>query len=160
MTIRTVHENPTIDTPTMLSTLWTSILFADVLRGVHETLRPGFVDELAHQGTNYSREITDTTLLWSGVVLTFITSVVVLARVLPRRWNRRVNLAAAAMMAAGVLASWPKDPDDYVFGSFQLAGSILVAVICVRWRADADEAPAPPPSPAQTSTPGLALTDG
>jgi len=134
---RTLHENSTVDTPALLSTLWTSILFADVLRGVHETLRPGFIDELAHEGTNYGREITDTTLLWSGVVLTFITSVVVLARILPRRWNRRVNVAAAVMMAAGVLASWPKDPDDYVFGSFQLVGSIAVAVICARWRTDA-----------------------
>ncbi len=113
--------------------MWVAILFADVLRAAHEILRPGFVDELAHEGTNYGRQVTDGTLLWSGLALVFIVSVVVLARILPRRWNRRVNVLAALMMGGGVLATWPKDPDDFVFGAFQLLGSAIVVLICARW---------------------------
>ena len=149
MSNRTLHENPThpsteppqiaptaVDAPTLLSTLWIAVLLANLFRDVHEILRPGFVDELANDGTVYGNRVTDGTLLWSGVALVFLVSVVVLARVLPRRWNRRVNVVAAAMMTSGVLASWPKDPDDLVFGAFQLIGVALIVAICARWRAN------------------------
>lgn len=125
-----------IPIPELLSTLWVTVLFADVLRGIHETLRPGFVAELANEGTNYGRVVTDATLLWSGFALAFIAVVVVLARVLPRRPNRIVNVVAGLMMIGGVLASWPKDPDDVVFGTVQVVGAALVVAICARWRAD------------------------
>lgn len=151
MTNRTVHGNPhsvatdrgtslrepkqpaTPDITVLLSTIWIAVLFADVLRGVHETLRPGFVEELALDGTVYGNEVTDATLLVSGVILTFIVSVVVLARILPRRANRIVNALAAVLMIGGVLAIWPKDPDDYVFGAFQIAGAVWVLAIVGRW---------------------------
>ncbi len=147
MNYRTVHENPritlseranepTLDRPILLSTLWIAILLADALRGIHETVRPGFVDELAHEGTVYGNEVTDGILLGSGFVLVYIIAVVVLSRVLRRQANRLVNVIASLLMMAGVLASWPKDPDDLVFGGFQVAGALLVVVICARWRAD------------------------
>lgn len=146
MTITPTHPSPTtqlnrlggppIEIPDFLSTMWIAILLADVLRAAHETLRPGFVEELANEGTYYGRQVTDGTLLWSGFALVFIVSVVVLARVLPRRWNRRVNVLAALMMSGGVLASWPKDPDDFVFGTFQVLGSVIVVLICARWAED------------------------
>lgn len=129
-----IGSGPRIAIPDLLSTVWTAVLFADVLRGVHEILRPGFVAELATDGTNYGRVVTDATLLVSGIVLVFVTSVVVLSRVLPRRPNRVVNVVAAVMMVGGVLAIWPKDPDDYVFGAFQVLGSVLVVAISARWR--------------------------
>lgn len=116
--------------------MWIAVLLANLFRDVHETLRPGFVDELAHQGTYHGRQVSDSTLVWSGLVLVFLVSVVVLARILPRRSNRAVNVVAATMMAAGVLASWPKDPDDFVFGAFQLIGVALVVMVCARWRDD------------------------
>ncbi|MEM7324768.1 MAG: hypothetical protein AAF531_16895 [Actinomycetota bacterium] len=127
-------RHPRITIPELLSTLWIAVLFADVLRGVHEILRPGFVDELANEGTNYGRVVTDATLFWSGLVLAFIASVVVLARVLPRRSNRIVNIIAGVMMIGGVLFSWPKDPDDFVFGTVQILGAVIVITISARWR--------------------------
>ncbi len=157
MNYRTVHENPpsirstrsdrpaglpkwaagqSIDTPTLLSTLWIAVLFADAFRGLHETLRPGFVDELAHEGTVYGNEVTDEILLGSGFTLAFLCAIVVLARVLPRRVNRVVNIVGAIMMISGVLASWPKDPDDLVFGTVQIVGSALAIFISVRWKQD------------------------
>ncbi len=151
MNNRTVHENvpsthqntpssklvgQPISIPSLLSLLWISVLFADVLRGVHEILRPGFIAELANEETVYGNEVTDTTLLISGIVLAFICAVVVLARVLPRASNRRVNFVAAAMMIAGVMASWPKDPDDLVFGAFQVTGAVIITVIAARWKDD------------------------
>jgi len=125
---------PPIDTRALLSTVWIAVLLANLFRDVHEILRPGFVDDLAHSGTVYGTRVTDSTLVGSGLVLVFIISVVVLARILPRRSNRRVNVLAAVLMAAGVLALWPKDPDDLVFGAFQLSGVALVVVICAFWR--------------------------
>jgi hypothetical protein len=54
---------------------------------------------------------------------------------------------AAVLMASGVLASWPKDPDDFVFGAFQLVGVALVVMVCARWR-DAVASPAEDATPA------------
>ena len=116
--------------------MWIAVLLANLFRDIHEVLRPGFVDELAHDGTVYGTRVSDSTLLGSGIVLVFLVSVVVLARILPRRSNRRINFVAAALMAAGVLASWPKDPDDFVFGVFQLLGVALVVAVCAHWRDD------------------------
>lgn len=129
-----------ISTPELLSTIWIAVLLADALRGIHETLRPGFVGELATQGTVYGNEVTDAELAVFGVVLGYLSVVVVLSRVLPRQWNRVVNVAASLMMMSGVLVSWPKDPDDLIFGSVQLAGAILVLVMCARWTDDRAEA--------------------
>lgn len=151
MSKRTLHDNAgapslvdkgsnssrgELDVRALLSTIWIAILIADLFRGVHEILRPGFVGELAQAGTVYGNEVTDGTLVWSGLVLAFLTSLVVLARVLPRRSNRRVNIVGAFLLAAGVLASWPKDPDDYVFGAFMVIGAGVVTAICARWRSD------------------------
>ena len=133
---RTLHENNRPDTPALLSTMWIAVLLANLFRDIHEVLRPGFADELAHDGTYYGTRVSDGTLFWSAIVLVFLVSVVVLARILPRRSNRRVNVVAALMMAAGVLSSWPKDPDDFVFGAFQLIGVALVVTVCTRWRDD------------------------
>lgn len=127
-----------IDRRVLLSTIWTSVLFADVLRGVHETLRPGFVEELATKGTVYGNEVTNTTLVVSGVALSYLCAVVVLSRVLPRRSNRRVNTVGAVFMIGGVLGLWPKDADDYVFGAVQILGAALVLAICHRWTDDQD----------------------
>ncbi len=128
------HE-PThrISTPELLSTLWIAVLLADVLRGIHETLRPGFVSELADQGTVYGNTVTDGALAVYGVMLGYFSALVVLSRVLPRRPNRWANTIGAAMMIAGVLVSWPKDPDDLIFGALQVAGSALIIVTCLRW---------------------------
>lgn len=143
---RAAHQT---DAPALLSTMWIAVLLANLFRDVHETLRPGFVDELAREGTVYGTQVTDSTLLVSGFVLVFLVSVVVLARILPRRSNRRVNVLAAVLMASGVLASWPKDPDDFVFGAFILIGVALVVMVCARWRNDIG-------SPAEDATPAPA----
>jgi hypothetical protein len=114
---------------------------ADVLRGIHETLRPGFVRELATEGTVYGNVVTDGALAVYGVVLGYLSMLVVLSRVLPRQASRWANAIGAVMMASGVLVSWPKDPDDLIFGAIQLAGAVTVMAICVRWtgsRADTD----------------------
>lgn len=143
---RAAHQT---DAPALLSTMWIAVLLFNLFRDVHETLRPGFVDELAREGTVYGTQVTDSTLLVSGFVLVFLVSVVVLARILPRRSNRRVNVLAAVLMASGVLASWPKDPDDFVFGAFILIGVALVVMVCARWRNDIG-------SPAEDATPAPA----
>ena len=122
-----------LSTPELLSTLWIAVLLADVLRGIHETLRPGFVEELATEGTVYGNVVTDGALAVYGLMLGYFSVLVVLSRVLPRRASRWANGIGAAMMISGVLVSWPKDPDDLIFGAVQVAGSAAVLAICLRW---------------------------
>jgi len=125
-----------VSPPELLSTLWIAILLADVLRGIHETLRPGFVRELAEEGTVYGSVVTDAELGVYGLVLGYLSVVVVLARILPRNWNRAANVIASLMMISGVLLSWPKDTDDLIFGALQVLGSVLVIAVCARWTVD------------------------
>ena len=131
--LRPSRVSSRISTPELLSTLWIAVLLADVLRGIHETLRPGFVEELAVEGTVYGNVVTDGSLAVYGVVLGYLSVLVVLSRVLPRRANRWANVIGSLMMISGVLVSWPKDPDDLIFGTVQLAGAVAVMAICVRW---------------------------
>ena len=155
MSNRTLHENiqndvdrrsaverlvHIVDVPTFLSTMWIAVLLANLFRDVHEILRPGFVEELADEGTVYGTTVSDATLVVSGIVLILLVSTVVLARFLPRRSNRRVNVVAAVAMSGGVLASWPKDADDLLFGTVQLAAAALIVAVCVAWRESTDPA--------------------
>jgi hypothetical protein len=150
MSIRTLHDNSPhpitmtfpvtlssrVASPQLLSTIWISVLLSMLFRDVHEYLRDGFIAELASAGTVNGGEVTGTTLLVSAIVLQLPLAMVVLARVLPRQINRVANIIVATVMALGVAGTWPKDADDIVFGTFQLAGLALIAVISLRWQHD------------------------
>jgi hypothetical protein len=56
-------------------------------------------------------------------------------------------------MALGVVAIWPKDADDIVFGTFQLVGLATIVIICGRWHDidnDGDTLVSQPPEQALT----------
>ena len=50
------------------------------------------------------------------------------------RINRVANAVVAAAVALGLLATWPKDADDLVFGAFQMIGLVAVVLISIRGR--------------------------
>ncbi len=139
MHIRTVNEN--LLRPRHLSSLWVYVLLSIAFRDIHEFLREGMIAELATEGTVYGAEVRDSTLLAAGVAYQLPLAMVVLSRVLPERANRIANRAAAVVTAAGIVAIWPKDGDDLVFGAFQLAALGAIALICHRWADDETEVP-------------------
>ena len=140
MTIRTVHEN--LLHPRQLSTIWIYVLLSIAFRDIHEFLREGMIAELARDGTVYGAEVRDSTLLAAGVAYQLPLAMVVLSKVLPRQANRIANRVAAALTAIGILAIWPKDGDDLVFGVFQLAALTAIGAICHRWSSDDASIPA------------------
>lgn len=133
MHIRTVNEN--LLHPRNLSTMWTYVLLSIAFRDIHEFLREGMIHELATEGTVYGNEVKDSTLLAAGVAYQLPLGMVLLSRVLPQRMNQLANLAAVTVTALGIVAIWPKDGDDFVFGSFQLAALAAIAVTGHRWAA-------------------------
>jgi hypothetical protein len=56
-----------------------------LFRDVHEILRRGFIEELANAATVYGVEVTQTTLVISGLVLQLPLAMVILVRVLPHQ---------------------------------------------------------------------------
>lgn len=131
MTIRTVHEN--LLHPRHLSSIWVYVLLSIAFRDIHEFLREGMITELARDGTVYGTEVRDSTLFAAGIAYQLPLAMVLLSKVLPRQANRMANRISAAVTALGILAIWPKDGDDLVFGVFQLAALVAIGVICHRW---------------------------
>ena len=131
MHIRTLNEN--LLHPRNLSTMWTYVLLSIAFRDIHEFLREGMIHELATEGTVYGNEVKDSTLLAAGIAYQLPLAMVLLSRVLPQRINRIANLAAVTVTALGIIAIWPKDGDDIVFGSFQLAALAAIAATGHRW---------------------------
>ncbi|MEO0492059.1 MAG: DUF6326 family protein [Actinomycetota bacterium] len=140
MLLRTANEN--LLRPRHLSSLWIYVLLSIAFRDIHEFLREGMISELATDGTVRGTPVRDSTLLAAGVAYQLPLGMVLLSRVLPGRANRIANRAASVITAAGILAIWPKDADDLVFGVFQLAALAAIGVICHRWTDDTVESPA------------------
>jgi hypothetical protein len=92
----------------------------------------GHMRELA--GIDGGREPPAPALLISGLVLQLPLAMVVLARLLARPASRIANITVAIAVSIGLLATWPKDGDDLVFGAFQLAGLAGIALVSLRWR--------------------------
>ena len=66
-----------------------------------------------------------------------------------------MNGIGAVMMSSGILVTWPKDPDDLIFGALMLAGALAVLVISVRWSdRPAVDSTEIPPGARQYSTSG------
>ena len=121
------------DVGPMLSTLWVYVLLNILFRDIHELFRPGFVEELL--GSNFDQAV----VFAGGVALQLPLALVVLSRLLHRRWARIANLGVAALMALVTATTWPKDADDVLFSGFELLGLAAIAVLAWWWREDSQE---------------------
>lgn len=77
-----------------LSTLWLVTLLHVIFRDIHEFLRPGFLEEVMAK-TASGAGLAETAFSGFVIALEIPVMMVLLARVLPRRSNRWLNLLAA-----------------------------------------------------------------
>lgn len=126
------------DVGTTLSMLWVYVLLSTLFRDVHEIFRPGFIEGMV-DNTVRGSEVDQMAVLIGGIVLQLPLALVVLSRMLSRRWSRPLNIVAGLLMAVQIAATWPKDADDLVFSAFQLAGLALLVALAWQWPGPAAE---------------------
>ena len=121
----TLRQRISAERRSVLSSLWTFVLFNMLFRDMHELLRPGAIEEFM------STDVAEGTLLASGVALTLFISMIVLTRVLPYRATRWANLAVAGVALGGMSANAPRDVEDVWFLEVETVG--LLAIIWLSW---------------------------
>ena len=121
----TLRQRISAERRSVLSSLWTFVLFNMLFRDMHELLRPGAIEEFM------STDVAEGTLLASGVALTAFISMIVLSRVLPYRPIRWANLAVPIVALSGMSINAPNDIDDIWFLAVEVVG--LLAIIWLSW---------------------------
>ena len=114
-----------------LSSAWTTVVLAMLLRDVHELLRPGFVAEVM-TGTVNGVVLTEGFLLIAGVVVVVPVLMVLASRVLSERATRWATLVVAPLVALGIVASGLGDSDDVLFAAVEIG--VLAFAAWTAWR--------------------------
>ena len=109
----------------LISTLWIFILFNMVFRDLHQFLAKGYINEMM------SQNISETSLLFYGVILEIPMMMMLLSRILNYQINKYANIISASIILLGILSTIAKaDLDDYFFilmESTALIGIIITA---------------------------------
>lgn len=127
----TIRERIITERGALLSSLWIFVLLNMLFRDIHEFARPGAIEEFMAQ------DVSETLLLAAGIVLSLIISMIVIARILPPRINRWVNLIVAIVVIGSMLSNPPGDLDDVWFMAVEVLG--LLAIIGVAWTGRQDD---------------------
>ena len=116
-----------INSPSLLSALWTFILFNIIFRDLHEFLNQGYVEELM------ALNISAGTKIFYGLVLEIPILMTLLSRILSNTFNKWINMIVASMLLLGTLTTLAKaDMDDVLFTVMNsLAFS---AILYIAWK--------------------------
>ncbi len=97
-----------------LSVLWTFFLMNIIFRDIHQFLSPGYM-EWVIAGEMFGMKITNQLLLFGGIAVMPMISMIMLPHLLSRPALRISNMIAAIWTAALILFTPPIDPDDVFF---------------------------------------------
>ncbi len=127
------HKTIGMDIKTLLSTLWSFVLFNIIFRDLHEFGRPGFLEEIM-TGIVNGVQITEELMLLGGIMAEVPISMVLLSRVLKYRVNRWANIIAGAITMAFVINNGVKDLDDIFFAAIEIVALALIVWCAWKWR--------------------------
>jgi hypothetical protein len=123
-----------------LSTLWVFVMFNMLAADVISFLDGALLEQLmsGHAG---DVQITSTLQLVAAILIEIPIAMIVLSRLLPDRWNRVGNLAAATMTAVFVTAGGSLSPHYVFFAAAELGAIALIGWSAWTWpRAKAADA--------------------
>lgn len=129
----TVTDRIARDRRAVISSLWIVVLLNILFRDMHELLRQGSYEQWQ------ALQVTDATLLASGIALSGFISMIVLTRVLPHRGARISNLVVPVVAALGMVTADVHDLDDVWFLAVELVAVAAIVWLAWTWRS-ADDA--------------------
>ena len=122
-----------LDMKTKLSTLWIFVLLNVIFRDIHELFRPGFLEEMM-TGTVNGVQMSEGTLLVSGILLEILIVMVILSRFLKYRVNRWANIIVGAIAIVFVIGvGGAKDLDDMFFAALQVLALLFIVWNAWKW---------------------------
>jgi hypothetical protein len=133
----TTDQGTGVDTRALLSTLWIFVLFNVIFRDIHELFRPGFIEEVMTGFVNGS-PMTDTTLLFGGILAEIPIAMVLLSRVLPRGANRLANIVTGLVTLATttyLTATTMPDLDNIFFAVIEIIALVVIVRLAWVWPA-------------------------
>ena len=120
---------------TVLSTLWLFILLNIIFRDIHQYALKSHLEMLL-TGFYNGTEVTDWLMLMGGFIVEIPILMVLLSRILKRKFNRPVNLVACVLTVGVFLAELPSDMDDVFFKVIQFAALGVIAWIAWKWKGE------------------------
>ncbi len=112
----------TIDSRTLLSTLWAFVLFNMVFRDLHQFLNHDALQAMIEM------DLAQEQVLLYAFVLEIPIAMVLLSRLLPPQANRWANLGAVSLTLLGLLSTLPTaDLDDIFFMVIKAAALLAIA---------------------------------
>ncbi len=121
-----------------LSTLWIFVLLNVIFRDIHEIVLPRFMEEMQAHAANGTL-VSDELMLLAGVMLEIPIAMVLLSRLLPRRFSRPANIIAALFWIVALVSNGVNDLDDIWFMAIEVIG--LLAIVWIAWNWKKQESP-------------------
>ena len=116
-----------INPKSLLSSLWTLVLFNIIFRDLHEFLNQGYIEEMMNLN------ISEETMLFYGLVLEIPILMTVLSRILNNAFNKWINLVTASIIMVGTLSILASaDMDDVFFTG--VSSIAFLAIIYTAWK--------------------------
>jgi hypothetical protein len=129
---------PNLSTTAKLSTLWIFLVLNYAYGDIMTLMNPEDLQNIL-QGKAGPMEINEGFLLQAAIYMEVSILMVILSRVLPFRVNKIVNIIAASLSAAGLIASFFVGPPAkfYVFlAVFELGAMAAIVWTATKWKAD------------------------
>lgn len=121
---------------TILSTAWIFVLLNMIYADILGMLRPGYLDFLEKM----SKELSGMDVLVFSILMEVVIAMVLLSRMLQRKWNRRVHFIAVPLSILWVVvpALMPSlgdsTPVSYVFfASIEVLAMLGILLYAWRW---------------------------
>ncbi|MBR10706.1 MAG: hypothetical protein CMP48_23855 [Rickettsiales bacterium] len=120
----------------ILSTIWVFVLMNMIYADILNTLKPEYLDEIAYVAQNFSGE----TVLLFAILMEVPIAMILLSRLLNRKYNRLLNLIAAPMAILWVIIpsfviNDGDSPLSYLFfATIETIAMLTVIWICYKWK--------------------------
>jgi F0F1-type ATP synthase membrane subunit a len=116
--------NKRIQPQTLISSLWTFVLFNIIFRDLHQLGKPGFIEEIM-SGVVNGVTITDELMLVGGLLVEIPILMVLLSRILSDNVNKWANLFAGTITLAVFATAIPYSDLDDIFHMVLEVAAIL-----------------------------------
>ena len=119
--------NKNIKAQSLLSTLWTFILFNMLSRDLHEFPTEGYIEELM------ALKLSDEIMLFYAFIVEIPILMVLLSRISNNTANKWANIIAGSISLLGILSTLPSaDLDDFFFAIINAIA--IVTIFYTEWK--------------------------
>ncbi|TGV04723.1 DUF6326 family protein [Flavivirga rizhaonensis] len=129
--MKTEKKNSPIESKIVLSTLWIFVLINMIYADIMGMLRPGYL-ELLEQA---SKELTSGAVLTFSILLEIPIILILLSRILSRKWNRICNFIAVPISIIYVIfGGLTNPPISYIFfATIEIIALIIILYLACKW---------------------------